>query len=362
MSGYNTRKRRKCNISKHSDPTANNVNKLFEQLTECMSEEKSKLLAEQEEWEQHKKLMKKCEFGEVINMNVGGILFTTTLDTLTTEIPLTTYDEKEDKVNKTMTGGHMLAAMFSGNFNLVRDDQDRVFIDRDGTHFRHILNFLRSGGDCVKTCTALDDKRIRHEVREEAEFYGLEDLVQFIDGTNFESRIIAHQDINLKKTLTGWLREDCKNARIGELLYRGSRDGFTAATFHSKCDNRGPTMTIVRSTNDCIFGGFADVSWNTSGELIPSNRSWLYLLKRSGKQPQKLKLTGNSNEHALYGDLSDGPMFGENDLLIPNNCNTSNCSCHLGDTYEHGGDNYLFTGGPRFLVQEIEVFSVANYE
>jgi hypothetical protein len=32
-----------------------------------------------------------------------------------------------------------------------------------------------------------------------------------------------------------------------ELLYRGSRDGFYPPVFHSLCDNKGPTYTIVRS-------------------------------------------------------------------------------------------------------------------
>ncbi|CAG8523101.1 7312_t:CDS:2, partial [Paraglomus brasilianum] len=31
-----------------------------------------------------------------------------------------------------------------------------------------------------------------------------------------------------------------------KLLYRGSRDGFSAKTFHSRCDNKGPTIVVVR--------------------------------------------------------------------------------------------------------------------
>jgi hypothetical protein len=39
----------------------------------------------------------------------------------------------------------MLAAMFSGRHNTQKNDDDRYFIDRDGTHFRYILNYLRDG-------------------------------------------------------------------------------------------------------------------------------------------------------------------------------------------------------------------------
>ena len=58
--------------------------------------------------------------------------------------------------------------------------------------------------------------------------------------------------------LNGWL-----SLQEGKwkLLFRGSRDGFQAETFHSKCDNKGPTVTVVKSGN-YIFGGFTEISWN----------------------------------------------------------------------------------------------------
>ena len=40
----------------------------------------------------------------------------------------------------------MLAIMFSGRHPLKKDEDGSYFIDRDGTHFRFILNFLRDGG------------------------------------------------------------------------------------------------------------------------------------------------------------------------------------------------------------------------
>jgi hypothetical protein len=39
----------------------------------------------------------------------------------------------------------MLAAMFSGRHALTPDEDGSYFIDRDGKHFGHILNFLRQG-------------------------------------------------------------------------------------------------------------------------------------------------------------------------------------------------------------------------
>ena len=46
--------------------------------------------------------------------------------------------------------------------------------------------------------------------------------------------------------------------------WHAETDGWAASTFHSNCDGRGPTVTIIK-VNSYIFGGYTDVSWN-SGE------------------------------------------------------------------------------------------------
>ncbi len=47
-----------------------------------------------------------------------------------------------------------------------------------------------------------------------------------------------------------------------DILYRGSDHGFTASAIHNKCDNRGPTLAIVKSDNEQVFGGFTNVCWD----------------------------------------------------------------------------------------------------
>ena len=50
-------------------------------------------------------------------------------------------------------------------------------------------------------------------------------------------------------------------------MYRGSRDGFTAATFHAQCDNKGATVTIIKATTNYIFGGYSTHPWNSTNAL-----------------------------------------------------------------------------------------------
>ena len=67
----------------------------------------------------------------------------------------------------------MLHAMFSGRFDTKPSEDGSYFIDRDGTHFRHILNYLRTGQLLVPK-----DEIIRVELLGEAEFYQTEGIVK----------------------------------------------------------------------------------------------------------------------------------------------------------------------------------------
>lgn len=111
---------------------------------------------ETEAWEVEKaKLSVIKEFEGKIKLDVGGHRFTTSLTTLR-RFPDT-----------------MLGAMFSGRHTFHLDEEGFYFIDRDGTHFRHILNFLRSPEtfECDLTGTALK------ELKKECDYYALNELM-----------------------------------------------------------------------------------------------------------------------------------------------------------------------------------------
>lgn len=62
----------------------------------------------------------------VVDLNVGGQLYTTTLGTLTKD------------------PSSLLTTMFSGSQRTSKDSRGRYFIDRDGVLFRYVLDFLRN--------------------------------------------------------------------------------------------------------------------------------------------------------------------------------------------------------------------------
>ena len=52
-----------------------------------------------------------------------------------------------------------------------------------------------------------------------------------------------------------------------KLLYRGTRDGDKVQTFHSKCDNKKPTVTIIKTNKRMRFGGYTEQIWNALMEM-----------------------------------------------------------------------------------------------
>ena len=47
-----------------------------------------------------------------------------------------------------------------------------------------------------------------------------------------------------------------------KLLFKASRDGYSANSFHRICDNRGATICIIKSDHGNIFGGFTIIPWS----------------------------------------------------------------------------------------------------
>ena len=58
------------------------------------------------------------------------------------------------------------------------------------------------------------------------------------------------------KQVVGWLGGQFQ----WQLCYRASVHGWRAKNFHTMCDNKGPTVTIVK-VGECIFGGYTDKNW-----------------------------------------------------------------------------------------------------
>jgi hypothetical protein len=147
------------------------------------------------------------------------------------------------------------------------------------------------------------------------------------------------------------------------LIYRASQNGFEASSFHSKCDNKPNTLIIIKTTNDNVFGGYTEQTWNHTANYKADPNSFLFSLINKLNKPIKMKWSRN---YGICCSSSYGPVFGGgHDLLIANNSNiNTKSSSDLGHSYTHPDYEYasneaksFLAGSFNFQVSEIEVYT-----
>ncbi len=88
------------------------------------------------------------------------------------------------------------------------------------------------------------------------------------------------------------------------LIYKAKRDGFKIGDFHSRCDNKTPTICIIKSEHGKTFGGYTNLNWNQSGYIAGEGKSFIFQLDNNTKH----KCINNQQE--LWRSSSYSIAFG----------------------------------------------------
>jgi hypothetical protein len=139
-------------------------------------------------------------------------------------------------------------------------------------------------------------------------------------------------------------------------IHRASENEFSAAAFHRLCDDKGPTITLVKAWNGRIAGGYSCVSWNSVGFNGNNPRGFLFSIDERKLSVNLFK--GVPGKCKTLHKPVYGPWF-QFGLGIFDKCdkNTSSYS-NMGEVFEHGGDALALFGSQEFTVAEYEVFGI----
>jgi hypothetical protein len=172
---------------------------------------------------------------------------------------------------------------------------------------------------------------------------------------------------------------------IWKLLYRGSDNSFSAVNFHSQCDLKGATVTLVRAENGRIVAAYNGDSWDCS-----ESKDYLFFLKvcsgfsgnkdgfissigyeeykkggfNSDFQMTTFNIFRSVGEKGCDSHKAYGPTFGEGaDLEISDNCNSNTKSyTNLGRSYKSvdglPANELTLFGSKNFVVEEYEVYQI----
>ena len=174
----------------------------------------------------------------------------------------------------------------------------------------------------------------------------------------FKSQIIDKNDEKRKEEINKikeWLVKPIKEIKK---IYDTSSDTANAGCFHRKCDNKGPTLILIKSTNGSRFGGYTSENWGaTHGACIKDDTAFLFSLTH------KKKFKVDLPTFAIHNNRNFGPIFGDNngdghDILISNYCTQNNESHTSGCYYPLDSKYFLNNGTKNFTVQVYEVYQI----
>jgi hypothetical protein len=110
------------------------------------------------------------------------------------------------------------------------------------------------------------------------------------------------------------------------LCYRKTRDGGTSTAFHTACDYRGPTVTIIRTANR-LFGGYTRLSWNQAAAYQYYDTSAFIFSLTSNKRYHQMGYPSSNFPATIYSNASYGPTFGNgHDIYVTASMDIGYCN------------------------------------
>jgi IS1 family transposase len=137
-----------------------------------------------------------------------------------------------------------------------------------------------------------------------------------------ENKIIDSRIVNQNQSRELFMRciDQLKSQANWMLAYRASADGMNAKAFHSKCDDKADTLTIIKTNNGDILGGYTEQNWKPMKSFFsdPNLPEKNYKIDKRAfifafiSQEKKLKIFNIKDEKFAICCSNDfGPSFGD---------------------------------------------------
>jgi hypothetical protein len=172
----------------------------------------------------------------------------------------------------------------------------------------------------------------------------------------YDSKLITNiSQIELIKT--GIKKYDNSKKIKLSLLFRASRDGDTIKAFHDRVDGISPTISLIETKTNYIFGGFTDHAWDSKSGCVNTNNTFMFSFNK-----KKIYIGKNGGQIHCANDC--GPWFCNGAGVYKDNYFKENNSyewelktnmCF----FDGFTEEFELVGGVKnFMVNEVEVFKV----
>ena len=141
------------------------------------------------------------------------------------------------------------------------------------------------------------------------------------------------------------------------LVYKAFDLDDKAETFHNKCDNLEMSLVLIETQKDVRFGGFTRKSWK--GDCIKKCDNDAFVFSLDKNKIYEVFL----NEPAIGCYPKFGPVFFGCQIRIYNEFfKNGGTTCHKGLNYGTTTDYELNNGEQKYLIKDIEVYSLETID
>lgn len=138
-----------------------------------------------------------------------------------------------------------------------------------------------------------------------------------------------------------------------QLIYKASQDGFEAKNFHQQCNEASKTLTLIKTKDGYVFGGYTSQKWGKNEGYIEDSECFIFGLINAFGIPFKIECP--DKRYAIFNSPSKGPIFGK--LSNPNIFIMSSSNKSWRNRFYLNGFDTQFLAGVDFYIKEIEVYS-----
>ena len=167
----------------------------------------------------------------------------------------------------------------------------------------------------------------------------------------FNVSSIIRNDLDKQIKLINWIEQRLNKNIILQLIFKMSENGFTAQDFHHYCDNKGPTLILIKTSNNEIIGGFTPFNWEAKGTRkdIYDELGLTFLFSLTlNKTFNMIKLYTSP---AIQNFAKFGPCFGVDDLYL-------GPDLRQGTLHAFRFCNYFYEGKVELIEQKGETFYI----
>ena len=228
------------------------------------------------------------------------------------------------------------------------------YLQNENNNLRNERNQLREVNEVLKE----ENKNLKRDINT------FKDQMQTHLNELNNNKIIAQRDEIIQNDIIVELDElnqvykwISPNKKItSKLLYKATRDGDKAETFHKLCNGISPTLTLIKTSNNYRFGGYTEAQWESSLNTIWKTDENSFIFSLDNKK--KYKCINSSK--SICCNANDGPCFGYGcDIGIRDNFLSHNKNFNsTPSTYKTSKKYELNNGDKYFNISELEIYKL----